>query len=180
MFCKNCGQQVADNASFCPNCGQSVNAQTNNAQQASAQGNVPPQGNNVPPYSNANAQQAKGAVNQILDTPDHTAEYTQQEINDGKVMNILCYIGILVLIPLFAEKNNRCVRFHVNQGLVLFIFEIIANIVMTIFSFVPVLGVIVSTLIGLAELAMMIFGIVYVAQNKVKELPLIGHFKWIN
>lgn len=119
-------------------------------------------------------------MNQILDTPDHTAEYTQQEINDGKVMNILCYIGILVLIPLFAEKNNRCVRFHVNQGFVLFIFEIIANIVMTIFSFVPVLGVIVSTLIGLAELAMMIFGIVYAAQNKVKELPLIGHFKWIN
>ncbi len=35
------------------------------------------------------------------------------------VMGILCYLGILVLIPIFAAKDSKFVRFHANQGLIL-------------------------------------------------------------
>ena len=39
MFCKNCGAEIADNATFCPKCGGKVD-------QASTQGNpIPPQNN---------------------------------------------------------------------------------------------------------------------------------------
>ena len=54
-------------------------------------------------------EQAKTAVN---DVKDQTSEFTKEEIDNGKGMAILSYIGILVLIPYFAEKNNKFVVFH--------------------------------------------------------------------
>lgn len=160
MFCKNCGQQIADNAAFCPSCGQAT------AQQSAPQG--------------GNTQQA--AVNQIFDTADHTAEYTQQDVQNGKAMSILCYIGILVLIPLFAEKNNKYVRFHVNQGFVLFVIEIALGIISAIFAFIPFVGIAITALASLASLATLalaILGIVNAASDKAKELPLIGSLKFV-
>lgn len=210
MFCNNCGQQLQDGAVFCPNCGQKVNqgnavppqgsqvppqgnpvppqyntAPNQNGQQGNPvppQGNaVPPQGNPVPPqYNTAPNQNQTAPVNAMFQTADHTAEFHPQAVKDGKVMSILAYIGILVLIPLFAEKNNPYVRFHVNQGFVLFILSIAASIVSTIFMFIPVFGAILVSLVSLAQLALMIIGIVNAATDSAKELPVIGKFKWVS
>ena len=210
MFCNNCGQQLQDGAVFCPNCGQKVNqgnavppqgnpvppqyntAPNQNGQQGNPvppQGNaVPPQGNQVPPqgnpvppqYNTAPNQNQTAPVNAMFQTADHTAEFHPQAVKDGKVMSILAYIGILVLIPLFAEKNNPYVRLHVNQGFVLFILSIAANIVSTIFMFIPVFGAILISLVSLAQVALMIIGIVNAATDSAKELPVIGKFKWVS
>ena len=42
-------------------------------------------------------------------------------MNGNKVMAILSYFGILVLIPIFAAKDDAFARYHANQGLVLLI-----------------------------------------------------------
>ena len=109
---------------------------------------------------------------QFKNAADTTAAYDQADINANKVMAILAYIGILVLIPLFAAKDSKFARFHTNQGLLLFIVAIIASVI----SRIHVIGFI-GALIGFITFIFAIIGIVYAAQGKAKELPFIGKYK---
>ena len=109
---------------------------------------------------------------QFKNAADTTAEYDQADINANKVMAVLAYIGILVLIPLFAAKDSKFARFHTNQGLLLFIVAIIASVI----SRIHVIGFI-GALIGFITFIFAIIGIVYAAQGKAKELPFIGKYK---
>ena len=116
----------------------------------------------------------------LFDTPDHTAEFEAQDIQDNKVMGILAYIGLLVLVPIFAAKNSKYARFHANQGLVLLICAAIVLTVLGILTVIPYVGIVFKILESLASLAvtgLAVFGIVNVARGKAKELPLIGKFK---
>ena len=54
----------------------------------------------------------------LFSVVDHTAEFEAQDIQNNKVMSILAYIGILVLVPIFAAKDSKAARFNANQGLV--------------------------------------------------------------
>ena len=109
---------------------------------------------------------------QFKNATDSTAEYDQADINANKVMAILAYIGILVLIPLFAAKDSKFARFHTNQGLLLFIVALIAGAI----SKVSVIGFI-GAIVGFLCFIFAIIGIVYAAQGKAKELPFIGKYK---
>ena len=116
----------------------------------------------------------------LFDTPDHTSEFEEQDIQDNKVMGILAYIGLLVLVPIFAAKNSKYARFHANQGLVLLICAAIVLTVLNILGIIPYVGIvfrIISYLASLAVTGLAVFGIVNVARGKAKELPLIGKFK---
>ena len=128
----------------------------------------------------------KEAKNIFTDVKDCTKDYTKKDIENGKAMSILSYIGILCLIPYFAEKNNKYVRFHAVQGLNVFlawiIYYIAYYIVSMILIVIPILGwmlIAILSLGGLAFLALEIMGIVYACQDKAKELPLINKFKII-
>ena len=95
-------------------------------------------------------------------------------------MGILAYIGILVLVPIFAAKNSRYARFHANQGLVLLICGAAVIITLSILGIIPYVGIvfrIISYLAGLAFAGLVVFGIVHVAKGRAKELPLIGKFR---
>jgi uncharacterized membrane protein len=83
-------------------------------------------------------------------------------------MAILCYLGILVIIPILTAKEDEFVKFHIKQGLVL----LIAFIISGALSRVPIVG----WLFWLATVVLMIIGIVNAASNQKKELPIIGHF----
>lgn len=125
-------------------------------------------------------------MSNILNTPDTTASYSQQDIDQNKIMGILSYFGILVLIPIFAAKESPFARFHVNQGLVLLVTGILVgmatSLVGMLFGLIhidvlTVLWNIVSWLIRMAMFALMILGIVNAASGKAKELPLVGNFR---
>ena len=109
---------------------------------------------------------------QFKNAADNTAEYDQADINSNKVMAILAYFGILFLIPLFAAKDSKFARFHTNQGIILFI----AAIICVIIAKIPVIGF-VGTILSCLVSIFAIIGIVYAAQGKAKELPLIGKYK---
>lgn len=126
----------------------------------------------------------------LINTPDTTAEFDPNDIQQNKVMAILAYIGIcgipLFLIPLLAAKNSKFAKFHANQGLVLWIANIAIGIIFGIIRFVvgllgvKLLSTLVSLLSGLVSillLALMILGIVNAATGKAKELPIIGKIK---
>jgi uncharacterized membrane protein len=99
-------------------------------------------------------------------------------------MAILAYIGILVLIPIFAVQNSPYTRFHANQGLLLFICEAILGILWMIVAraFLFVWGLltffsIIFWLISIGLLLLAILGIVNAVNGKAKELPLIGKIR---
>lgn len=96
--------------------------------------------------------------------------------SNDKVFGILSYIGILWIVGLAAGKTEFA-KFHANQGLVLFLAELVLGIVCGILSAIPVIGFIggiLSGLVSLASLVLMILGIVNVAQGEMKPLPVIG------
>ena len=84
-------------------------------------------------------------------------------------MAVLCYLGILVLVPLLTEaKNDPFVKFHIKQGLVLLILDVIASIV----AWIPFIGWILWLLIFI----LWIIGIVNAAGGKQTPLPVIGQY----
>lgn len=108
----------------------------------------------------------------------------QNDVEQNKIMAILAYVGILVLVPLFAAKESKFARYHTNQGLILAICEVVYCIVDAIiirilyaiswrigWSLSPILA-----LIGLVFLVLSIMGIANAAQGKEKELPIIGKY----
>lgn len=123
-------------------------------------------------------------MSNIFNTPDTTASYAAADVQNNKVMAVLSYIGILVLIPILAAKESPFARFHANQGLILFLCEIIfavANMILSaIFAFLGplvLLWTLVAALVNIAFLVLLILGIVNAAQGMAKELPLIGKFR---
>ena len=131
-----------------------------------------------------NVDEVVDNIKNLNNTHDHTSDYDTQDINDGKVMSILAYIGILVLIPLFAAKDSKFTRFHTNQGLLLWIvslvWSVIFKVLSTILGIIPLVGIIVSiigSLVSLVFLVLMIIGIVNVCQGRAKELPVIGKYR---
>ena len=81
-------------------------------------------------------------VKNLGNTEDYTAQFDPQDIASNKVMGVLAYIGILVLIPIFAAKNSPFARFHANQGLILFIAELCLMVISWLLGGIPILGTI--------------------------------------
>ena len=109
--------------------------------------------------------------------------FSKKEIEDGKLMGILSYIGILSLIPYFTEKNNKFVMYHAKQGLNLFLLEMICSVAISIVGSLLwllfwLVGL-VSTAVGVASLVLSVMGIVSVCKGEAKELPYIGKFKLV-
>ena len=161
--CNKCGADVADNIKFCPSCG---NNMTVNQQ---------------------NAQNFNQTVQNINNTNDYTNSFDRADIEQNKAMALLSYIGILFIIPLLAAPNSKFARFHANQGLVLFIAEIVLGVAVSIVSgiltailwFLSIIMALVGSLLGLVGFIFMVLGIVNAINGKAKELPLIGGIKLI-
>lgn len=101
--------------------------------------------------------------------------FSEKEKEDGKLMAILSYVGVLSLVPYLAEKDNKWVRYHAIQGVNLFIIEVILYIIRVI----PILGWIVGWLGSIVTLVISIIGIVNVCNSEAKELPIVGKIKFI-
>lgn len=98
--------------------------------------------------------------------------FDPDDAGSHKLMGILAYLGILVLIPLFAAKESKFTRFHVNQGLILLICSVV---VIAIGKILPSLAALVYIL-DLVIFVFAIIGIVNVVKGRAKALPLIGKF----
>lgn len=161
-YCSKCGSRIDDNAKFCPACGSA--------------------------YTPANEDDNRFDINDKLqalnETADTTTEYDKSDIENNKVMAVLAYLGILVLIPIFAAKNSKYARYHANQGLILLIvcviwsiiYGVLTSVILSIswrlYSLVSIIGLVSWVFVILA-----IIGIVNAVSGKAKELPVIGKYK---
>ena len=93
------------------------------------------------------------------------------DVEKGKGMAWLAYLGILWLIPLLAMKENAFCKFHVKQGIILCIFLVAVSIV----GAIPVIGWFVIWPLGwLAVVVLGIIGIIQSASGKYWKMPVLG------
>ena len=88
------------------------------------------------------------------------------------LMGVLAYLGILIVIPFIMAKDDPRVKFHIKQGLVLVIIELIVWVIGMSYMFWQIWPLL--QLVNLGTLVLAIIGIVNVVQGKEKELPLVG------
>ena len=94
-------------------------------------------------------------------------------------MGILSYLGILSLIPYLVKDQTPFVRAHAVRGINLLLLEVIVWVAVGVFSFIPLLNDILSTLAGLASFILSLIGIINVANKEDKDLPFIGTIRMI-
>ncbi len=86
-----------------------------------------------------------------------------------KVTSIFAYLGLIFWLIGFLAGDKEEAKFHLNQGLVL----VIANLILGVLAVIPIVGI----LAGIASFVCFIFaiiGIVNAAKDEEKPLPLIG------
>jgi uncharacterized membrane protein len=99
-------------------------------------------------------------------------EETTQKKGKNIGMAVIAYI--VFFVPLLTEsKNDPFVKYHVKQGLVLFIAGIISWLVINV---LPLIGLLVAPILNIALLFLLILGIINAAKGVEKPLPLIGRF----
>ena len=98
-------------------------------------------------------------------------EETTKSSKKNTGMAVIAYI--VFFLPLLTEaKNDPFVKFHVKQGLVLFIGYIIEMFIW----WIPVLGWVIAPLLAILLFVLFIIGIMNAINGNEKPLPLIGSF----
>lgn len=112
----------------------------------------------------------------IESSDDKKEKTSKEEIDTGKGMAIVCYLNLLVIIPLIFEKSNNFVRYHINQGLSLCLFTIVTGVIKLMLNDFLLYSYIFAILMALLIIIMMVIGIKNVCSGEEKPLPIIGNF----
>ena len=105
-----------------------------------------------------------------IEQPVTTPPAGGDDVEKGKGMAWLSYLGILWLVPLLAMKENAFCKFHVKQGILLSILWIASWVVVVI----PFIGWLADAVVWVFIVVMAIMGIVNSLNGKYWKMPIIG------
>ncbi len=116
---------------------------------------------------------------------DRTNQFENKDISENKGISAFAYFGLLFILPYFAASDSPFARFHANQGIVLFINQLIMCVFILIShilsSVLPSIFPIVRTLLLFVlygfSIFYIIYGVVNTLKGKAKELPFIGQMR---
>lgn len=96
---------------------------------------------------------------------------------EENVAGALCYVlgWVTGIIFYIMEKDNKFVRFHAMQSIIVFLpLSIILGIVQGILLFVPFIGWAISALIGLFMFVLWLVLMLKAYQGEKFKLPVVG------
>jgi uncharacterized membrane protein len=105
-------------------------------------------------------------------------EFTPADIEEGKSLAWLAYLGILFLIPMLAKPENKFCKTHAKQGMVMAILAVILA-VCSFVSVIPFVGWCLGVVVFLGLLTVLIFDIIALvnaAQGQFYKIPVVGDF----
>lgn len=198
-YCVKCGEKVEDSAVICPVCGAVIpkkEAETQSSGYTYGEAETQSSGYTYGEaetqsggytYGNAGTQgYGQNVYHTYSDRMEEEGCFPKNEIKSNKAMAVLCYIGILVFIPILAgDKQSEYLKLHKSQGLILFVAERLLNALERyrgwsagVFAwFTGSLADIGIDIAQFAVLILFIMGIVYACRGTRKELPGIGKIK---
>jgi uncharacterized membrane protein len=102
-----------------------------------------------------------------------TSDADQSTVEEERIAAVLSYIPILCFIPLINIhwKESKEARFHARQGIVLFLVELVAVLML-----VDDLARFVFRAVLVAAAALAVAGVYFALQGKRYRLPLISEF----
>lgn len=114
-------------------------------------------------------------------------EDTKPQAQSNTAMAVLCYLGILLFIPLLTDaKQDKFVKYHLSQGMVLLIAAVLVSMVRWILPtgitgglgglFFGLFVTFIISVIQLGLLVLVIMGIIHAVQGEKKPLPLLGQY----
>ena len=84
-----------------------------------------------------------------------------------KILGVLSYFGFFCILPLVLKPKSEFCQFHGKQGLIITLIFLILSLFVYI---IPAM----RWVFGLTHLLLSIIGIVFAAQGKIFEFPIIG------
>ncbi len=98
---------------------------------------------------------------------------TPAPVNEKNIgMAVAAYI--LFFVPLLVGDKTAFVKYHTNQGLLLFL----VSVGVSILSRLPLIGwSIISPLGGIVVLVLLVMGILNAINGEMKPLPVIGQYQ---
>lgn len=128
----------------------------------------------------------------LLETTDHTEEFSLNEIESGKALSIVSYL--IPIVPFILSKKNNYIHFHTINGMNLLFAYLIFLIIKRTLSYIfgtpcdlvsgikciilPISLRITFALINMILSLIVLLGLLNVCNNKAKELPLINKIKF--
>lgn len=105
-------------------------------------------------------------------------EYTKEDIENNKVLSLFSYISFLFIIPLIACSNSKYAKFHVNQGIMLCITNVVFEAILKALKVLELSFAydIADAVVNIGLTVFMVIGIVNAVTGKAKKLPVIGNF----
>ena len=191
-FCGNCGTQVEDGLKFCPSCGKEIGGAP--AQQPVQQ---------EPPAQSQYQQDAQFNPSPPPAVPDTPEQAQADDAKQNMVMGILAYIVFFVPMIVGVHKTSPFVKFHTNQGFMVFVlnvgFQILSGILRLVIKVpyyplgrtsifgelldysgvqlyrTPVFLTTFLWLVSIPLFALCVIGIINAINGKIKPLPVIGN-----
>lgn len=97
-----------------------------------------------------------------------------------KIMLVLSYLGLLALIPLLVEKEDREVQWHAKNGLVLFVAYIIAWMVIhfagMVVHFLACAGCLAGSVLAVLYLVLIVLCIIKAVNGERFIVPGLSQF----
>jgi uncharacterized membrane protein len=121
----------------------------------------------------------------LIGTPE-SLEVDADDAEKNKIFGIIAYLGILWIVPFLVAKDSPFSKYHANQGLTLFVIEVVLWIGLwmldIIFGFIlpsGILGIFVFifSLLWLPVFVLIVLGIINAAKGKCVPLPILGGVK---
>ncbi|MFH2063016.1 MAG: hypothetical protein ABIJ46_02565 [bacterium] len=88
--------------------------------------------------------------------------------DEQRLMAALSYVGILFLVPLLYPKKDEEIRFHLRQGVVVFIVDVLVSFV----AWIPLIG----WSLALVMLLVSIYGFIQAWQGERWEIPFLHQY----
>lgn len=86
----------------------------------------------------------------------------------------LSIIGFI--IALVARRDNKYVMFYAKQSLIVFIVSLIAGILASAFSILPIIGWIIHFALNIIVLLIWIMSWLNALSGEQREVPIVGHY----
>ncbi len=87
----------------------------------------------------------------------------------ARVMGLMSYLGVLVFVPLMMNRDDAFVNFHARQGLIIWVFGIVALSI----RFLPGIGNVIFSLLAMLVSIYSLVGLVSVLLSTEWKLPVV-------
>lgn len=195
-YCPKCGSYVPDGKILCPACGR-LNVGVSGSARESVRSERTRTHNRIReahnevkrdvwlspkqknPYQGYTYEQHKSHDPRSKDYYKSKFEQSRNELPEinQRMICAAAYFGFFFFLPLILLPNSKQGKFHANQGLVLFITNILIGVFTGVLS--AIFGDLIEIIAAVPPM-LMVYGAVNAYRGNMTELPLIGKIRLID